>query len=131
MEQRLPAVPVVDLAEERLPNERAAVDRLDVEVVPLGPVDVEDDRLESERLGDCARDRVQDGTDVGAASHCPADCEQALQGRRELGGRDGAVRVVGFSLNFPICHRRRWPSTGTQTIGDKRRRHITRSGDPV
>src|SRR5207248_10815694 len=100
VEQRLQAVPVVDLAEQRLPDERAAVNRLEVEVVPLGPIDVEDDRLESERLGDCARDRVEDGTDVGPASHGPADRKQTLQGRRELGGRDGAVRVVGLSLDL-------------------------------
>src|SRR5204863_7088501 len=49
MKERRPTVPVVDLAEQRLAHGRAAEDGLYVEVVPLWPIDGEDDGLEAER----------------------------------------------------------------------------------
>ena len=91
MKERLPAVPVIDLAEQRLAHGRAAEHGLHVEVVPFGPVDVEDDGLEAERLGHRAGDRVEDGADVGTAAHRAADLEQALQGGAELSLGDGYI----------------------------------------
>ena len=91
VQQAVPALPAVDGAQQRFANGVAAVDGFDVEVVPFGPVDVEDDGLVAEGLGDGAGDRLQHRADVRAATDGAGDLEQPLERRSER--VRGGIRV--------------------------------------
>ena len=96
VQQAVPALPAVDRAQQRLANGVAPVDGFDVEVVPFGPVDVEDDGLVAEGLGDGAGDRLQHRADVRAATDCARDLEQPLKrgSERVRGGTRVRLRVA-------------------------------------
>ena len=94
VEQRLPALPAARGAEEHAATLVAAVDDRDLEVVPRRPVEVDDDRAESERDRDDAGDRLEQGLEVAAAAHGARDLQQAAQTRERtrLAGQWKVVR---------------------------------------
>src|SRR5581483_4517872 len=81
VEQSIPFLDALRLAEELAAGGVAAVDGRDREVVPGGPVEVDDDRLVAERLGDRARDRSQELEQVSAGPNPRGDLEEASQRR--------------------------------------------------
>ena len=64
-------------AEQRVPRRRVAVHDRDLEVVPLGPVEVDRDRAVTERLADCACDRAEHLRQLLLRAEEPRDLEEA------------------------------------------------------
>jgi hypothetical protein len=79
VEERLPRAPVERVSQQRPAGIVGAVDRRHLEVVPGGPVEVDDDGVESERCRDRRRDRVEQGGLLGLGSHEPGDLEKAAK----------------------------------------------------
>ena len=111
VQQAVPALPAVDGAQQRLANGVAPVDGFDVEVVPFGPVHVEDDGLVAEGLGDGAGDRLQHRADVCAATDGARDLEQPLERGSETVRADNRVRCACFcSLRVGVRHEPQVPT---------------------
>ena len=88
VEERGPRGPVERVAEERPARVVGAVDRRHLEVVPGGPVEVDDDGVEPERRRDRIRDRLEQGRLLGPFPDEPGDLQEAakaVDGRRVLG----------------------------------------------
>ena len=79
VEERLPGAPVERVSQQRTAGVVRAVHRRHLEVVPGGPVEVDDDGVESERCRDRRRDRVEQGRLLGLGSHEPGDLEKAAK----------------------------------------------------
>src|SRR5207244_3768491 len=84
-QQLLPAAPLVGAAEQRVTRLRAAVYVRDAEIVELRAVEVEDDGLELERLGDCLHDRRERALEVPLAADHARHLEQRLDARAAEG----------------------------------------------
>ena len=96
VEERRPGGPVERVAEQRPAGVVGAVHRRHLEVVPGGPVEVDDDGVEPERRRDRIRDRLEQGRLLGLVPDEPGDLQEAakaVDGRRVLG--HGATRRIG------------------------------------
>ena len=80
VEQRLPLRAPADLAEQLLTRDLVAVDRRDVEVVPGPAVEIHDDGLVAERLGDRPCDRREQPGEVALDADELRDLEEASEG---------------------------------------------------
>src|SRR5205807_3691208 len=99
-QQLLPAVPLVRAAEKGLTRLVAAVDVRDAEVVEFGPVEVEHDGLELERLGDALHDRRQRALEIPLAADHARHLEQRLHAR----AAEGLVSFLTPRTRSPHAH---------------------------
>ncbi len=88
-EQALPVGEVANLAEQLLLRGVAPVHRRHAEVVPRGPVEIDDDGLVPERLGDRPRDRGQELERSPPARTSLVTSSRPRSG--EMGGSDGVA----------------------------------------
>ena len=93
VQQRHPARPRSDLPEQHLARFIAAVDGADPVVVGLGPVEVDDDGLEPERLRDGPRDRLHHLVESRLAPDGAGHVQQAVEVRERR--RRGVVNGNG------------------------------------
>src|SRR5439155_17529676 len=84
-QQPLPAAPLVGATEQRVTRLRAAVHIRDAEVVELRAVEVEDDGLELERLGNGLHDRRERALEVPLTADHARHLEQRLDARAAEG----------------------------------------------
>src|SRR5206468_6224526 len=124
VEQTLPLFERAHLAEELGPCRFAAVHRRDAEVVPGGPIEVDDDRLVAERLRDRPRDRRQELGKVTFHAHELRDLEEAAE--RTDGRRLGHAENQGLGP-LPCPGYRQlsgWPGTpeGLRLHDERRKR---------
>jgi hypothetical protein len=101
VEELLPARPAARRAEQDAARSFAAVDDRDLEVVPRGAVEVDDDGPESERHGDRPRDRLQQRLEVAAGAHGAGGLQQAAQPRESAGVSRGRQVVGGRADHRP------------------------------
>ena len=80
-QELLPAAPFVGAAKQCVARLRAAVDVGDAEVVELASIEVEDDGLELERLGNGLDDRRERTLEVALAADHAGHLEQRLDAR--------------------------------------------------
>ena len=79
LEERRPLVPRAHLPEQESPRRVVAVHGGDGEVVPRGPVEVEDDGAIAERLRDRPRDRREQLGEIPFRPHEFRDLEEAAK----------------------------------------------------
>ena len=107
VEQRHPARPRRDLSKQHLARLVAAVDGADPVVVGLGPVQVDDDGLEPERLGHRARDGLHHLVESRLAPDRAGYVQQAMEvrERRRRGVANGNGTRPGGYVQRPAARR--------------------------